>query len=230
MSHLLDALERVEDIGHYSRLTFAMAARHVMDRACDGVASACPTSPEAASDGRASCGGTYLLCHLPSQKAIQDKQQLGGMSPGWSRNWRIWTALCATPCKPVPSGASRRTCCAVCPASGRPPPTCSWLTGPSWASSTTRPAPRSWALPRSTARAARCAGGASSGVDGRGCAPPCTWSLWWRCAPTRSSAPFTSACARLTLAMLTVASDVAVLVPSLTESVTLEVPLSLQVR
>src|SRR5207237_5799626 len=46
-------------------------------RACDGVASACPTSPEAASDRRASCGGAYLLCHLPSQKAIQDKQQLG---------------------------------------------------------------------------------------------------------------------------------------------------------
>jgi hypothetical protein len=34
----------------------------------------------------------------------------------------------------------------------------------------------------------------------------------------------------VTLATLTVASDVAVLVPSLTESVTLEGPLSLQVR
>jgi DNA primase large subunit len=28
MSHLLDALERGEDIGHYGRLTFAMIARH----------------------------------------------------------------------------------------------------------------------------------------------------------------------------------------------------------
>lgn len=30
MSHLLDALERGEDIGHYGRLTFAMVARHFM--------------------------------------------------------------------------------------------------------------------------------------------------------------------------------------------------------
>src|SRR5919204_2784643 len=70
-----------------------MVARLYLDlgaRACDGVASACPTSPEAASDGHPSwapkvpgqalpalCGGAYLLCHLPSHKAIQDKQQLG---------------------------------------------------------------------------------------------------------------------------------------------------------
>ncbi len=32
MSHLLDALERGEDIGHYGRLTFAMIARHYVDR------------------------------------------------------------------------------------------------------------------------------------------------------------------------------------------------------
>jgi DNA primase large subunit len=32
MSHLLDALERGEDIGHYGRLTFAMAAYRSMDR------------------------------------------------------------------------------------------------------------------------------------------------------------------------------------------------------
>jgi hypothetical protein len=32
MSHLLDALERGEDIGHYGRLTFAMAAHRFMDR------------------------------------------------------------------------------------------------------------------------------------------------------------------------------------------------------
>jgi hypothetical protein len=31
MSHLLDALEWGEDIGHYGRLTFAMVARHFMD-------------------------------------------------------------------------------------------------------------------------------------------------------------------------------------------------------
>jgi DNA primase large subunit len=31
MSHLLDALKRGEDIGHYGRLTFAMVARHFMD-------------------------------------------------------------------------------------------------------------------------------------------------------------------------------------------------------
>ena len=31
MSHLLDALDRGEDIGHYGRLTFAMVARHFMD-------------------------------------------------------------------------------------------------------------------------------------------------------------------------------------------------------
>ena len=30
MSHLLDALERGEDIGHYGRLVFAMVARHFM--------------------------------------------------------------------------------------------------------------------------------------------------------------------------------------------------------
>ena len=30
MSHLLDALDRGEDIGHYGRLTFAMVARHFM--------------------------------------------------------------------------------------------------------------------------------------------------------------------------------------------------------
>ena len=30
MSHLLDALERGEDIGHYGRLTFAMIARHFL--------------------------------------------------------------------------------------------------------------------------------------------------------------------------------------------------------
>src|SRR5687768_12817929 len=32
MSHLLDALERGEDIGHYGRLTFAMAAHRHLDR------------------------------------------------------------------------------------------------------------------------------------------------------------------------------------------------------
>ena len=32
MSHLLEALERGEDIGHYGRLTFAMAAHHFMDK------------------------------------------------------------------------------------------------------------------------------------------------------------------------------------------------------
>ena len=32
MSHLLDALARGEDIGHYGRLTFAMVARHFVDR------------------------------------------------------------------------------------------------------------------------------------------------------------------------------------------------------
>ena len=32
LSHLLDALERGEDIGHYGRLTFAMVARHFLDR------------------------------------------------------------------------------------------------------------------------------------------------------------------------------------------------------
>lgn len=46
MTHLLDALERGEDIGHYGRLTFAMVAHHFLgrdelvtwlckDRACD---------------------------------------------------------------------------------------------------------------------------------------------------------------------------------------------------
>ncbi|MFN8592554.1 MAG: hypothetical protein U0031_13940 [Thermomicrobiales bacterium] len=32
MTHLLDALERGEDIGHYGRLTFAMVAHHFLDR------------------------------------------------------------------------------------------------------------------------------------------------------------------------------------------------------
>jgi hypothetical protein len=32
MTHLLDALERGEDIGHYGRLTFAMVAHHFVDR------------------------------------------------------------------------------------------------------------------------------------------------------------------------------------------------------
>jgi len=31
MAHLLDALEKGEDIGHYGRLVFAMVARHFMD-------------------------------------------------------------------------------------------------------------------------------------------------------------------------------------------------------
>ncbi len=31
MSHILDALERGEDIGHYGRLTFAMIARYFVD-------------------------------------------------------------------------------------------------------------------------------------------------------------------------------------------------------
>ena len=31
MRHLLDALDRGEDIGHYGRLTFAMIARHFVD-------------------------------------------------------------------------------------------------------------------------------------------------------------------------------------------------------
>jgi len=33
MSHLLDALEKGEDIGHYGRLTFAMVAHHFLDKA-----------------------------------------------------------------------------------------------------------------------------------------------------------------------------------------------------
>jgi hypothetical protein len=32
MSHLLDALDKGQDIGHYGRLTFAMAAHHYMDQ------------------------------------------------------------------------------------------------------------------------------------------------------------------------------------------------------
>ena len=32
MSHLLDALQGGQDIGHYGRLTFAMVARHFMDK------------------------------------------------------------------------------------------------------------------------------------------------------------------------------------------------------
>jgi DNA primase large subunit len=32
MSHLLDALDRGEDIGHYGRLAFAMVAHHVLAR------------------------------------------------------------------------------------------------------------------------------------------------------------------------------------------------------
>lgn len=32
MAHLLDALERGEDIGHYGRLTVAMVAHHFVDR------------------------------------------------------------------------------------------------------------------------------------------------------------------------------------------------------
>ena len=32
MSHLLDALQRGEDIGHYGRLTFAMVAHHFVDK------------------------------------------------------------------------------------------------------------------------------------------------------------------------------------------------------
>ena len=32
MSHLLDALDQGQDIGHYGRLTFAMIARHYLDR------------------------------------------------------------------------------------------------------------------------------------------------------------------------------------------------------
>ena len=31
MAHLLDALEKGKDIGHYGRLVFAMVARHFMD-------------------------------------------------------------------------------------------------------------------------------------------------------------------------------------------------------
>jgi hypothetical protein len=32
MSHLLDALDRGQDIGHYGRLTFAMVAHHFVDK------------------------------------------------------------------------------------------------------------------------------------------------------------------------------------------------------
>jgi hypothetical protein len=32
MSHLLDALDRGEDIGHYGRLTFAIVANHFLDK------------------------------------------------------------------------------------------------------------------------------------------------------------------------------------------------------
>jgi hypothetical protein len=31
MNHMLEALNRGEDIGHYSRLTFVMVARHFVD-------------------------------------------------------------------------------------------------------------------------------------------------------------------------------------------------------
>src|SRR6476469_6082685 len=33
MAHLMDALERGEDIGHYGRLTFAIVARHFLPEA-----------------------------------------------------------------------------------------------------------------------------------------------------------------------------------------------------
>ena len=32
MNHLLDALDRVDNIGHYGRLTFAMVAHHFLER------------------------------------------------------------------------------------------------------------------------------------------------------------------------------------------------------
>ena len=45
MAHLLEALERGEDIGHYGRLTFAMVGRHFMshDKLC-ALLSKCPGS------------------------------------------------------------------------------------------------------------------------------------------------------------------------------------------
>ena len=44
MSHLLDALSRGEDIGHYGRLTFAMVARHFMS--ADEVAAHLAKDPQ----------------------------------------------------------------------------------------------------------------------------------------------------------------------------------------
>ena len=40
----------------------------------------------------------------------------------WRPNWPTWSASCTTPCRPVPCGASRRTCCAAPRASAPPPP------------------------------------------------------------------------------------------------------------
>ena len=51
MSHLLDALDRGEDIGHYGRLTFAMVAHHwpiTTQERCREMASSATNSPRAA--------------------------------------------------------------------------------------------------------------------------------------------------------------------------------------
>ena len=54
MAHLLDALGRGEDIGHYGRLVFAMVARHFLseDELCQWLQKDPKMSPE---DARAMC-------------------------------------------------------------------------------------------------------------------------------------------------------------------------------
>ena len=98
MTHLLDALERGEDIGHYGRLTFAMIAHRFLDR-----------------DELVTWLGKDKDCDETKAKALVQQVESRDYNPPSRQRILEWQAqqdfpICPTPddpnaCNPVPRAA-----------------------------------------------------------------------------------------------------------------------------
>jgi Transposase len=94
---------------------------------------------------------------------------------------------------PARSGASRRTCCAVCRELAQSSASRCWPTCPNLEPSTANRSLRWSAWRHSTVTAARCMASARSGVGGQPSELPYIWQPSWAVGATRSSTPCTRA-------------------------------------
>lgn len=99
MAHLLDALDRGEDIGHYGRLVFAMIARHFIDE--EELCSYLAKNPEFSEDeARALCKQVEARDYnLPRREKILQwqKEQEFPICPDDGQGCNIYSDLALPP-------------------------------------------------------------------------------------------------------------------------------------